>query len=57
VDEKFDPPESLTINKKTVLPIIQKYLQIGEVQGAFEQLRTYWAGLFDKLNVNTQTDT
>lgn len=53
VDEKFDPPESLTINKKTVLPIIQKYLQIGEVQGAFEQLRTYWAGLFDKLNVNT----
>jgi len=26
-DQKFDPPDSQTINKKTVKPIIQKYLQ------------------------------
>jgi len=53
VDQKFDPPESHTINKKTVLPVIQKYLKTDEAQLAFERLRSYWAHLFDKLNVNT----
>ena len=25
-DEKFDPPGSQTINKQTVLPVIERYL-------------------------------
>ena len=30
-DQKFDPPDSQTINKKTVKPVIQKYLQSSNV--------------------------
>ncbi len=38
-DAKFDPPESQTINKRTVLPIISKYLEADEVEKAFQALR------------------
>jgi cellobiose phosphorylase len=53
VDDKFDPPDSLTINKKTVKPIIARYLQPIEVDKAFQSLQTYWAGLLNKLQVAT----
>ncbi len=39
VDEKFDPPGSQTINKKTVKPAIAKYLDAKKADAAFEQLR------------------
>ncbi|MFA5872819.1 MAG: glycosyl transferase [Anaerolineales bacterium] len=52
-DEKFNPPDSQTINKRTVKPVIARYLQAGEVEAAFQALRTYYAGLLDKLQVTT----
>jgi cellobiose phosphorylase len=53
VDEKFDPPDSQTLNKSTVIPIIEKYLDAEKVQTAFQDLGAYWDVLLDKLQVNT----
>ncbi len=52
-DEKFDPPDSQTINKRTVLPIIERYLRTDEVEKAFVELRNYWDGLLEKFTVTT----
>ena len=52
-DQKFDPPDSQIINKKTVKPVIAKYLDPAEADAAFERLRQYWAGLLDIFQVNT----
>ncbi len=52
-DEKFDPPDSQTINKRTVLPVISKYLKADEVEKAFQALRVHWEGLLDKFQVTT----
>jgi cellobiose phosphorylase len=52
-DCKFDPPESQRINKKTVLPIIEKYSQQAVADEAFEALRAYWDGLLGIFQVQT----
>ena len=52
-DEKFDPPDSQTINKCTVLPIIARYLNADEVEEAFVALQKYWDGLLGKFTVST----
>ncbi|HTX90647.1 MAG TPA: glycosyl transferase [Anaerolineales bacterium] len=52
-DAKFDPSGSQTINKKTVKPVIAKYLQPKNVETAFVALREYWTGLLGKLQVTT----
>lgn len=52
-DQKFDPPGSQTINKKTVTPVIRKYLQPAEVETAFQALRRVWDGLLGRLQVRT----
>ena len=52
-DQKFDPPDSQTINKKTVKPLIAKYLDAHEADAAFERLRQYWERLLGILEVNT----
>ena len=52
-DDKFDPPTSQIINKKTVKPIIEKYLQPANVDEAFNILRDYWTMLLGKLQVTT----
>jgi cellobiose phosphorylase len=52
-DDKFDPPDSQTINKRTVLPIINHYLKADVVEVAFQELRRYWDGLLGKLTVST----
>jgi cellobiose phosphorylase len=52
-DAKFDPPGSQIINKKTVKPIISKYIQPKNVEAAFVALRDYWTELLEKLQVNT----
>ncbi|HNM35745.1 MAG TPA: glycosyl transferase [Anaerolineales bacterium] len=52
-DAKFDPPESQIINKRTVLPIISKYLKTAEVDTAFEGLCSHWTTLLNKFQVNT----
>lgn len=51
--EKFDPPGSQTLNKRTALPIIRHYLEESHVRSAFEQLRAYWDGLLSPLQVQT----
>jgi cellobiose phosphorylase len=52
-DAKFDPPDSQTINKKTVLPIIARYLKADEVEKSFQSLRVYWDELLEKFQVAT----
>ena len=53
VEDKFDPPQSQTINKRSVLPVITKYLQPVEVNIAFKSLRSYWDELLNKFQVAT----
>jgi cellobiose phosphorylase len=53
LDDKFDPPGSQTINKRTVEPVIAKYLDPANVDAAFEALRAYWDDLLGILQVNT----
>ncbi len=52
-DAKFDPPDLQIINKKTVKPIIDRYLQPKNVDLAFTSLREYWDELLGKLQVKT----
>jgi cellobiose phosphorylase len=52
-DDKFDPPDSQVINKKTVKPIIEKYLRSENADQAFNDLRDYWTMLLGKLQVTT----
>ncbi|MGE5250100.1 MAG: GH36-type glycosyl hydrolase domain-containing protein [Bacteroidota bacterium] len=52
-DAKFDPPGSQTLNKRTVLPIIARYLREEEVERALAALRCYWDNLLDKFTVRT----
>jgi cellobiose phosphorylase len=52
-DDKFDPPDSQVVNKRTVKPIIEKYLKSENANQAFEVLREYWTMLLGKLQVTT----
>ncbi|MGD1155449.1 MAG: glycosyl transferase [Terriglobia bacterium] len=52
-DRKFDPPDSQTLNKKTVKPVIAKYLDSAHVDAAFERLHQYWDGLLGICQVET----
>jgi cellobiose phosphorylase len=53
VAEKFDPPDSQVVNKKTVKPAIAKYLDPANADAAFAALRTYWDGLLGICQVQT----
>jgi cellobiose phosphorylase len=52
-DQKFEPPNSGRINKRTVLPIIDRYRDPENVAIAFEALRAYWDSLLGILQVET----
>ena len=52
-DRKFDPPGSQTIDKRTVRPIIERYLQPETVERAFTALGEMWDDLVGVLQVNT----
>jgi len=52
-DQKFDPPDSQTINKKTVKPVIAKYLDPANADAAFATLRAYWEGILGICAVDT----
>ena len=52
-DEKFDPPNTQTINKKYVTPTIERYLKTDEVDAAFQALRAHWDNLLGKFTVST----
>ncbi len=55
-NRKFDPPDSQTIDKKRVKPLIERYLQPSVVEKAFEDLREYWTGLLGILQVKTSNE-
>ena len=52
-DDKFDPPGSQTINKRTVQPVIARYTTPHQVDAAFEALRSYWSGLLERYQVQS----
>ncbi|HVU10812.1 MAG TPA: hypothetical protein VHD90_06015 [Phototrophicaceae bacterium] len=52
-DAKFDPPNSQTINKRTVKPIIARYLQNENITTALNALREYWDRLLNVYQVET----
>jgi cellobiose phosphorylase len=52
-DQKFDPPGSQIINKKTVKPVIAHYLNTANADAAFDALRAYWSDLLGILQVET----
>ena len=51
--DKFDPPDSQIINKKTVWPVITHYLNPLHVEEAFQALKAHWDQLLAKFQVNT----
>ncbi len=58
-DEKFDPPGSQTINKKTVKPLIAKYRSKANADAAFEKLRKHWdelVGVYQVTSPDIHTD-
>ncbi len=52
-DAKFDPPGSQIINKRTVKPILSKYLDGTNVDAAFHALRAHWNDLLARWQVET----
>jgi cellobiose phosphorylase len=52
-NDKFDPAGSQTINKRTVRPVIARYLKGSAVDEAFEALRHYWDSLLGLCQVKT----
>ncbi len=52
-DAKFDPPDSLTLNKQFVLPVITRYLDPEIVAAADQALRDYWDEQLTVLQVET----
>jgi len=53
IDQKFNPPGTQNINKRTIKKIITKYLNPIDVDSAFKEVNIYWANLLGKLQVNT----
>ena len=52
-EQKFDPPGSQTVNKRTVRPTIAKYLKPAVVDDAFEVLRRHWDRLLGLYQART----
>ncbi|WP_433057746.1 GH36-type glycosyl hydrolase domain-containing protein [Dactylosporangium sp. CS-033363] len=52
-DAKFDPPGSQTVNKQTVRPVIERWLQQETVDAGFAALRENWDTLLGGLQVST----
>jgi cellobiose phosphorylase len=52
-DAKFDPPGSLTIDKRSVKPVIAAHLDPAAADAAFEALRAYWDSLLAICQVST----
>ena len=53
VDQKFDPPGSQRINKRTVKPVIARYLKVENVDAALAALRQYWDSLLGLYQVRS----
>ncbi|WP_045739617.1 GH36-type glycosyl hydrolase domain-containing protein [Actinoplanes rectilineatus] len=55
-DAKFDPPGSQTINKVTVEPTIDRWLDPATVEQGFADLRAHWDALLGTVTVTTPDD-
>jgi cellobiose phosphorylase len=55
-DWKFSPHDTMNVNKRTLVPIIQKYLDHQEVDQAFEALRSSWDERLGVLQVATPVE-
>ena len=53
VDNKFDPPDSSTLNKRSVKPVIERLLNPDVAEAAFADLGAYWHNLLNKFQVKT----
>ena len=51
--EKFNPPDSQVLDKRRVIPVIARYCSPGEVELAFQSLRSYWDDLLHRFTVAT----
>jgi cellobiose phosphorylase len=51
--EKFDPVGSQVLNKRTVLPTINHYLDEHKINSAFAELRQNWSSLLNVYQVQT----
>jgi len=51
--DKFDPPGSQRINKRTVLPIIERYSRPETIAQAFQSLQAYWERILSTFQVHT----
>jgi cellobiose phosphorylase len=52
-NEKFDPRDTNTINKRDTLKTIQEYLRPARVDQSIRELDAYWSRLLDTLHVET----
>ncbi len=52
-DQKFDPPDSQTINKKSAKAVIAKYRVAANADAAFKKLSEYWNELLGLCQVDT----
>ncbi len=53
IENKFDPPGSHTINKKTLIPTIKRFTNPNYVDFAFEDLKSYWDNMLSMLTVES----
>ena len=52
-DDKFDPPGSQVINKRSAKKALEKYLRQANADKAFNDLYDYWTMLLGKMQVTT----
>ena len=52
-DQKFDPPDGQTINKRGVLPVIERWLRPETVDDGLARLRAHWRDLVSTVQVET----
>lgn len=55
-DQKFDPPGSQTVNKRTVKPVITSFLDPAQVDASMDDLHAYWDGLLGVYQVTTEDE-
>jgi cellobiose phosphorylase len=55
-DDKFDPPGSQTINKRTVQPVIAHFTNVANVEAAFAELNQSWQELLGGYRVQSPNE-
>jgi cellobiose phosphorylase len=55
-DAKFDPPGSTRLDRRAIVPVIERYRRGDEIDVALERLRDRWAELLDVVRVTTPSE-